>query len=205
KCKDISNETESKIMSISEARRNEGFKSMKSVVHEVYEQVEERAGQKSTTTGIPTGYRDLDFMTSGFNRNDLIILAARPSMGKTAVALNIAGHVGTSKDKYTVAIFSLEMGADQIVTRMISSKGMSDATKLRQGNVEHQDWDNFPTALGQLADAHIFVDGSPGIRVRDIRSKCMRLVQEPGLDRVIVVYLQLIQGYGTRSSDSRQQ
>ncbi|WP_052255251.1 replicative DNA helicase [Salinicoccus sp. YB14-2] len=202
---DILNEAESKIMSISEARRNEGFKSMKSVVHEVYEQVEERAGQKSMTTGIPTGYRDLDFMTSGFNRNDLIILAARPSMGKTAFALNIAGHVGTSQDKYTVAIFSLEMGADQLVTRMISSKGMIDATKLRQGNLEHQDWDNFTTAIGQLADSKIFIDDSPGIRVSDIRSKCMRLKQEHGLDMVIIDYLQLIQGSGTRSSDNRQQ
>ena len=178
---------------------------MKSVVHEVYEQVEERAGQKSTTTGIPTGYRDLDFMTSGFNRNDLIILAARPSMGKTAFALNIAGHVGTSQDKYTVAIFSLEMGADQLVTRMISSKGMIDATKLRQGNLEHQDWDNFTTAIGQLADSKIFIDDSPGIRVSDIRSKCMRLKQEHGLDMVIIDYLQLIQGSGTRGSDNRQQ
>src|SRR5699024_5684390 len=114
-------------MSISESRRNEGFKSMKSVVHEVDEQVGSRARQTTSTTGIPPGYRDLDFMTSGYNRNDLIILAARPSMGKTAYAMNIAGHVGTSADSYTVAIFSLEMGADQLVSRMLSSQGMIDA------------------------------------------------------------------------------
>src|SRR5699024_6516006 len=97
-------------MSSSESRRHDGFKSMQSGVQEVDEQVEARAGHTTSTTGIPTGYRDLDFMTSGFNRNDLVILAARPSMGKTAFALNIAGHVGTSADSYTVAIFSLEMG-----------------------------------------------------------------------------------------------
>ena len=183
---DLLTEAEGKIMSISESRRNEGFKSMKSVVHEVYEQVEARAGQTTSTTGIPTGYRDLDFMTSGFNRNDLIILAARPSMGKTAFALNIAGHVGTSADSYTVAIFSLEMGADQLVSRMISSQGMIDATKLRQGNLGHDDWDNFTTAIGSLADSKIFIDDTPGIRVNDIRSKCMRLKQEHGLDMVII-------------------
>jgi replicative DNA helicase len=202
---DLLNEAESRVMSVSEARRNEGFKSMKSIVHEVYEQVESRAARGSTTTGIPTGYRDLDFMTSGFNRNDLIILAARPSMGKTAFALNIAGHVGTSQDNYTVAIFSLEMGADQLVSRMISSKGMIDATKIRQGNLEQQDWDNFTTAIGQLADSKIFIDDTPGIRVSDIRSKCLRLKQEHGLDMIIIDYLQLIQGSGTRRSDNRQQ
>ncbi|OZT76256.1 replicative DNA helicase [Salinicoccus roseus] len=202
---DLLTEAESRIMSISEGRRNEGFKSMKSVVHEVYEQVEARAGQTDTTTGIPTGYRDLDFMTSGFNRNDLIILAARPSMGKTAFALNIAGHVGTSAEKHTVAIFSLEMGADQLVSRMISSQGMIDATKLRQGNLNHDDWDNFTTAIGSLAESKIFIDDAPGIRVNDIRSKCMRLKQEHGLDMVIIDYLQLIQGSSNKRSDNRQQ
>ncbi len=173
---DLLTEAESRIMSISEGRRNEGFKSMKSVVHEVYEQVEARAGQTDTTTGIPTGYRDLDFMTSGFNRNDLIILAARPSMGKTAFALNIAGHVGTSA-----------------------------RTKLRQGNLNHDDWDNFTTAIGSLAESKIFIDDAPGIRVNDIRSKCMRLKQEHGLDMVIIDYLQLIQGSSNKRSDNRQQ
>ncbi len=202
---DLLTEAESRIMSISESRRNEGFKSMKSVVHEVYEQVEARAGQTDTTTGIPTGYRDLDFMTSGFNRNDLIILAARPSMGKTAFALNIAGHAGTSAENHTVAIFSLEMGADQLVSRMISSQGMIDATKLRQGNLGHDDWDNFTTAISSLAESKIFIDDSPGIRVNDIRSKCMRLKQEHGLDMVIIDYLQLIQGSSSKRSDNRQQ
>ncbi len=202
---DLLTEAEGKIMSISENRRNEGFKSMKSVVHEVYEQVEARAGQTDNTTGIPTGYRDLDFMTSGFNRNELIIIAARPSMGKTAFALNIAGHVGTSADQQTVAIFSLEMGADQLVSRMISSQGMIDATKLRQGNLGHDDWDNFTTAIGSLAESRIFIDDTPGIRVNDIRSKCMRLKQEHGLDMVIIDYLQLIQSSSNKRSDNRQQ
>src|SRR5699024_10592497 len=133
--------------------------------------------------------RDLDFMTSGFNRNDLVILAARPSMGKTAFALNIAGHVGTSADSYTVAIFSLEMGADQLVSRMISSQGIIDATKLRQGNLGHDDWDKFTTPIGSLSYPNIFIADTPGIRMSDIRSKCMRLKQEHGLDMVIFAYL----------------
>lgn len=167
-------EAESRIMGVSEGRRSDGFKSMKEVVHEVYEQIESLAGNNTGITGIPTGYRDLDFMTSGFGRNDLIILAARPSMGKTAFALNIAGHVGTSPDGYTVAVFSLEMGADQLVSRMISSQGMIDATKLRQGSLDHQDWDNFTTAIGTLANSKIFIDDSAGIRVNEIRAKCLR-------------------------------
>lgn len=179
-------------MGVSEGRRNDGFKSMKDVVHEVYEQIEALAGNNTGITGIPTGFRDLDFMTSGFGRNDLIILAARPSMGKTAFALNIASHVGTSPDGYTVAVFSLEMGADQLVSRMISSQGMIDATKLRQGSLDHQDWDNFTTAIGTLANSKIFIDDSAGIRVNEIRAKCLRLKQEHGLDMVIIDYLQLI-------------
>ncbi|HBV22792.1 MAG TPA: replicative DNA helicase [Jeotgalicoccus sp.] len=198
-------EAESRIMGVSEGRRSDGFKSMKEVVHEVYEQIESLAGNNTGITGIPTGYRDLDFMTSGFGRNDLIILAARPSMGKTAFALNIAGHVGTSPDGYTVAVFSLEMGADQLVSRMISSQGMIDATKLRQGALDHQDWDNFTTAIGTLANSKIFIDDSAGIRVNEIRAKCLRLKQEHGLDMVIIDYLQLIQGSGSRQGENRQQ
>ncbi|HIW39157.1 MAG TPA: replicative DNA helicase, partial [Candidatus Jeotgalicoccus stercoravium] len=202
---DLLSEAEARIMGVSEGRRNDGFKSMKDVVHEVYEQIEALAGNNTGITGIPTGFRDLDFMTSGFGRNDLIILAARPSMGKTAFALNIASHVGTSPDGYTVAVFSLEMGADQLVSRMISSQGMIDATKLRQGSLDHQDWDNFTTAIGTLANSKIFIDDSAGIRVNEIRAKCLRLKQEHGLDMVIIDYLQLIQGSGSRQGENRQQ
>src|SRR5699024_1672300 len=202
---DLLSEAEARIMGVSEGRRIDGFKSMKDVVHEVYEQIEDLEGNNTVITGIPTGFRDLDFMTSGFGRNDLIILAARPSMGKTAFALNIASHVGTSPDGYTVAVFSLEMGADQLVSRMISSQGMIDATKLRQGSLDHQDWDNFTTAIGTLANSKIFIDDSAGIRVNEIRAKCLRLKQEHGLDMVIIDYLQLIQGSGSRQGENRQQ
>lgn len=202
---DLLSEAEARIMGVSEGRRNDGFKSMKDVVHEVYEQIEALAGNDNGITGIPTGFRDLDFMTSGFGRNDLIILAARPSMGKTAFALNIASHVGTAPAGYTVAVFSLEMGADQLVSRMISSQGMIDATKLRQGSLDHQDWDNFTTAIGTLANSKIFIDDSAGIRVNEIRAKCLRLKQEHGLDMVIIDYLQLIQGSGSRQGENRQQ
>src|SRR5699024_1469118 len=154
---------------------------------------------------IPTGFRDLDFMTSGFGRKDLIILAARPSMGKTAFALNIASHVGASRDGYTVAVFFIEMGADQLVSRMISSQGLIVARMLGLGYLYHQDWDNFTTAIGTLANSKIFIDDSAGIRVNEIRAKCLRLKQEHGLDMVIIDYLQLIQGSGSRQGENRQQ
>src|SRR5699024_7424315 len=165
---DLLSEAEARIMGVSEGRRNDGFKSMKDVVHEVYEQIEALAGNNTGITGIPTGVRDLDFMTSGFGRNDLIILAARPSIGRTAVALNIVKYVCTSTDGYTVAVFSLEMGAYQLVSRRISSQGMIYATKLRQGCLDHQDWDNFTTAIGTFANSKFFIDDSAGISVNEI-------------------------------------
>ena len=201
----ILNDAERSILELSSTRENEGFQDIRDVLGQVYENAEELDQNSGQTPGIPTGYRDLDQMTAGFNRNDLIILAARPSVGKTAFALNIAQKVATNDAMYTVGIFSLEMGADQLATRMICSSGNVDSNRLRTGTMTEEDWNRFTIAVGKLSRTKIFIDDTPGIRITDIRSKCRRLKQEHGLDMIVIDYLQLIQGSGSRSSDNRQQ
>lgn len=197
------NEAEKNILEVS-GRTNAGsFKEIKDVLIEVYDNIEQLHQNSGAVTGVPTGYRDLDKITSGFQRNDLIIIAARPSVGKTAFALNIAQNVATKTDE-SVAIFSLEMGADQLVSRMLCAEGNIDSQRLRTGNLESDDWGKLTMAMGSLSNAGIFIDDSPGIRVSEIRSKCRRLKQEHGLGMIIIDYLQLIQGSGN-SQENRQQ
>ena len=155
-------------------------------------------------TGIATGFAELDKMTAGFQRNDLIIVGARPSVGKTAFALNIAQNVATKTDE-NVAIFSLEMGAEQLVMRMLCAEGNIDAQRLRTGSLTDEDWGKLTMAMGSLSNAGIFIDDSPGVRVQDIRAKCRRLKQEQGgLGMILIDYLQLVLGSG-RSGENRQQ
>ncbi|UOB20528.1 replicative DNA helicase [Macrococcus armenti] len=202
-------DAEKRIMEVSTSRGSDGFKEIKDVLTQVFNNAEELDKNQGQTPGIPTGYRDLDQMTAGFNRNDLIIIAARPSVGKTAFALNIATQVAThdrgDEAPYSVGIFSLEMGADQLATRMICSTGNVDSNRLRTGTMDGDDWNRFTVAVGKLSKTNIFIDDTPGIRITDIRSKCRRLKQEHGLDMILIDYLQLIQGSGSRSSDNRQQ
>ena len=200
---DALNEAEKNILAVSSRSNTGAFQAIKDVLIDVYDNIERLHQSSGDVTGIPTGYRDLDRMTSGFQRNDLIIIAARPSVGKTAFALNIAQNVATRTDE-NVAIFSLEMGADQLATRMLCAEGNIDSQRLRTGNLEHDDWGKLTMAMGSLSNAGIYIDDSPGIRVSDIRSKCRRLKQEHGLGMIIIDYLQLIQGSG-RSSENRQQ
>lgn len=159
--------------------------------------------QKGEVTGIPTGFTELDKMTAGFQRNDLIIVAARPSVGKTAFSLNIAQNVATKTDE-NVAIFSLEMGSDQLVMRMLCAEGNIDAQRLRTGSLTSDDWAKLTMAMGSLSNAGIYIDDTPGIKVNEIRAKCRRLKQEQGLGMVLIDYLQLIQGSG-KSGENRQQ
>ena len=159
--------------------------------------------QKGEVTGIPTGFTELDKMTAGFQRNDLIIVAARPSVGKTAFSLNIAQNVATKTDE-NVAIFSLEMGADQLVMRMLCAEGNIDAQRLRTGSLTSDDWAKLTMAMGSLSNAGIYIDDTPGIKVNEIRAKCRRLKQEQGLGMILIDYLQLIQGSG-KSGENRQQ
>lgn len=194
----ILSDAERRILELSSNRQSDGFKDIRDVLGQVYETAEELDQNSGQTPGIPTGYRDLDQMTAGFNRNDLIILAARPSVGKTAFALNIAQKVATHEGNYTVGIFSLEMGADQLATRMICSSGNVDSNRLRTGTMTEEDWNRFTIAVGKLSRTKIFIDDTPGIRITDLRSKCRRLKQEHGLDMIVIDYLQLIQGSGSR-------
>src|SRR5699024_5579908 len=153
-------------------------------------------------TGLTTGYHHLDEITSGLHADELIILAARPGVGKTAFALNVAQNIGTSTDE-TVALFSLEMGAEQLVNRMLCAEGNIDAGRLRNGQLTEEEFNQLIFAMGSLANANIFIDDTPGIRTPEIRAKCRRLKQEQGdLGLIVIDYLQLIEG---SNRESRQQ
>src|SRR5690625_4672922 len=200
---EVLDEAERSILEVSGRKNVNAFKPIKDVLINVYDNIEQLHHAKDDVTGIPTGFRDLDGMTAGFQKNDLIIIAARPSVGKTAFALNIAQNVAINTDE-NVAIFSLEMGAEQLVQRMLCAEGNIDSQRLRTGKLEQEDWGKLTMAMGSLSHAGIYIDDSPGIRVTDIRSKCRRLKQEHGLGMIIIDYLQLIQG-SENSKENRQQ
>lgn len=200
---DVLNDAEKSILEVSSRKRTSDFKSIKDVLIDVFDNIEQLHRNNSDITGVPTGFKDLDRITSGFQPNDLIIIAARPSVGKTAFALNVAQNVAVNSDT-NVAIFSLEMGAEQLVQRMLCAEGNIDATRLRNGQLEPEDWGKLTMAMGSLSNAGIFIDDSPGIRVSEIRSKCRRLQQEHGLGMILIDYLQLIQG-SPSSRENRQQ
>ncbi|MDF2558292.1 MAG: replicative helicase [Bacillales bacterium] len=201
---ELLDETEKKILEISNRKNAKAFQEIKDVVFQAYSKIDMISQLKGEVTGIPTGYKELDRLTAGFQRNDLIIVAARPSVGKTAFVLNIAQNVAKQAKAFRVAIFSLEMGAEQLVMRMLSAEGNVDAQKLRTGKLENTDWKNLQMAASSLEKTNIFIDDTPGIRVSEIRSKCRRLKQEHGLDLIMIDYLQLIQG-SEKSRENRQQ
>ncbi|MEQ6376375.1 replicative DNA helicase [Bacillaceae bacterium S4-13-56] len=199
----VLNDAEKTILEVSQRKNAGSFKNIKDVLIEVYDNIEKLHHRKADVTGVPTGFRDLDRITSGFQPNDLIIIAARPSVGKTAFALNIAQNVAIHGNE-NVAIFSLEMGAEQLVMRMLCAEGNIDSQRLRTGSLESEDWSKLTMAMGSLSNAGIYIDDTPGIRVNEIRSKCRRLKQEHGLGMILIDYLQLIQGSGS-SRENRQQ
>lgn len=196
-------EAEKQIMEVAQRKNSGDFQDIKDVLVQAYDNIELLHNRKGDTTGIPTGFAELDRMTAGFQRNDLIIVAARPSVGKTAFALNIAQNVGT-KTEENVAIFSLEMGAEQLVMRMLCAEGNIDAQNLRTGSLTNEDWGKLTMAMGSLSNSGIYIDDTPGIKIGEIRSKCRRLKQEHGLGMILIDYLQLIQGSGN-SKENRQQ
>lgn len=200
---DLLSDAEKNIMEVAQRKNVGAFHNIKDVLVRTYDNIEQLYNRKGDITGIATGFVELDKMTAGFQRNDLIIVAARPSVGKTAFALNIAQNVATKTDE-NVAIFSLEMGAEQLVMRMLCAEGNINAQNLRTGALTDEDWSKLTMAMGSLSNAGIFIDDTPGIRVSEIRSKCRRLKQEHGLSMVLIDYLQLIQGSG-RSKENRQQ
>lgn len=198
----ILDEAEQAIMNVSEQRSTTGFKSISDVLNSTIEQIDQLYQNNDDITGLPTGYRDLDKMTAGLQDDELVIIAARPAVGKTAFALNIAQNVGTKTDK-TVAIFSLEMGAESLVNRMLCAEGSIDAGHLRTGQLSEEEWNNLIVAMGSLAKASIYIDDTPGNKMAEIRAKCRRLAKEKGnLGLIVVDYLQLIEG---SNKESRQQ
>ena len=201
---DLLDHAEKTILEISQNKASGRFQNIQDVLVDVYDNIEQLHNQQDEVTGIATGFRDLDHITSGFQKNDLIIVAARPSVGKTAFALNIAQNVAVNSDE-NVAIFSLEMGADQLVMRMLCAEGNIDSQRLRTGKLQEEDWRKLTMAMGSLSNAGIYIDDTPGIKVNEIRSKCRRLKQESGLGMVLIDYLQLIQGSSASSRENRQQ
>lgn len=197
-------DAEKNILAITQAGSvGKGFTPIKDVLLNTFERIEFLFNNKGNVTGIPSGYPDLDKMTSGFQRSDLIILAARPAVGKTAFALNVAQNIAV-RARESVAIFSLEMGKEQLVQRMLCAEANIDAGKMRTGFLDEDDWPKLTMAVGTLSEAPIFIDDTPGITVQDIRAKCRRLKQEQGsLGLIMIDYLQLISGKG--KGDNRQQ
>jgi len=191
----ILDDAESAIFAVAEDRLKAGFVPMAELVKESYPKIEQLFEQKRLVTGVPTGFVDLDTMTRGFQAGDLVIVAARPSMGKTSLALNMAQHVGTKTDR-TVGLFSLEMSKEQLFLRLLTSEARIDAHRLRGGFLGERDWGKLSQAIGTLSDAKIFIDDTPSIGVLEMRAKCRRLKSEHGLHLVIVDYIQLMQGRG---------
>ncbi|MDD3419855.1 MAG: replicative DNA helicase [Candidatus Gastranaerophilales bacterium] len=185
---------EKKIFSIAQKRVTTDLIHVKDLVVTGYEQIEARYNNRNELSGVPTGFYDLDNQTSGLNKSDLIILAARPAMGKTSFALNIALNVALKK-KTPVAIFSLEMSKEQLIQRLLCSQAEIDASRLRSGHMQSEDWASLTKAMGELADAPIFIDDTPAVSVMDIRAKCRRLCMEHGnLGLIAIDYLQLMEG-----------
>jgi replicative DNA helicase len=196
-------EAEKSILEVAQRKNAGAFHNIKDVLVRTYDNIEEMHNRVGEITGLETGFVELDRMTAGFQRNDLIIVGARPSVGKTAFALNVAQNVA-KKTGENIAIFSLEMGAEQLVMRLLCAEGNIDAQRLRTGSLTEDDWGKLTMAMGSLSNTGIFIDDTPGVRVGDIRSKCRRLKQEHGLGMILIDYLQLILGSG-RSGENRQQ
>ena len=201
---DILDEAEKQMQNVIKNRMGTEFRTIQDVLFKAQADLEELSKQKGEITGIPTGFYDLDRITKGLHPNELIIVAARPAMGKTAFALNLAVNMAVNAKK-SVALFNMEMGAEQLINRMFASVGQIDMGKVLTGKLEHQDWKRINEAISRLADTKMFIDDTPGMTVSEIRAKCRRLANSSdGLDVVIIDYLQLISG-GAKYAGQRQQ
>lgn len=195
---------EKKILNIVKNRKSSEFKSIKEVLIKTESDLEKLAQSKGEITGLATGWYDFDKLTTGLHENEFIIIAARPAMGKTAFALNMATHIAMTQKK-SVALFNLEMGAEQLALRILASVGQIEGFKMRTGNLMNTDWKRLNEATAQLADTNLFIDDTPGITIGEIRAKCRRLASsDKGLGIVIIDYLQLISG-GKNYGANRQQ
>ena len=198
---EIAELAEQKIYNVRQGREIKGLSHIKSVIMDLYAQLDERSRSDSDIPGLSTGFRELDQALTGLNKSDLILVAARPGMGKTAFALNLALNAAKSSGK-DVAVFQLEMSKDQLAARFLSSEALLDSQKLKTGNLTQDDWVKIARATSVLAKTHIYVDDNPAITVAEIKAKCRRLGESLGL--IVIVYIQLMQT-GGRRSDNRVQ
>ena len=195
---------EKKIFDIIQHKNQKSYTPIKDVLVESFTKLEELYNQKSKITGVPTGFADLDNQTAGLHGSDLILLAARPAMGKTAFALNIAAHAAI-RENVPVALFSLEMSKDQLVNRILCMEAMVDSNKVRTGKLEEDDWTKLAGVVGPISDSGIYIDDTPGISIMEIRTKCRKLKMEKDIGLIVIDYIQLIQGSGNRKNGSREQ
>ena len=201
---DILDSAEKGILNVVKTRKGTEFRSIQEVLFKTQSDLEKLARNKGEITGLSTGFYEIDRITSGLHPNELIIIAARPAMGKTAFALNLATNIAENQSK-AVALFNMEMGAEQLAIRMLSSAGQIDQNKLKRGYFEHDDWKRINQAMSRLADTKLFIDDTPGMTMSEIKAKCRRLAsQKDGLAIVIIDYLTLIQG-STKYQGNRQQ
>ncbi len=198
----ILEDTEKRVFNLVQRRNTGEFVPIRQVVMNAMDQIEKASRNKGSVTGIATGFIDLDYRTAGMQPSDLVLIAARPSMGKTAFVLNIAQHVAFKLDQ-TVAIFSLEMSKEQLVNRLFSLESRVDAQKLRTGNLSDGDWEKLIETAGVIGQSNLIIDDTPGISIAELRSKCRKYKLEHGLKMIIIDYLQLMSGSG--KGDSRQQ
>lgn len=199
----ILGDTEKKVFQLVQKRNTGDYVSIREVVSNAMDRIEKASKLKGAVTGIPTGFLDLDFKTAGMQPSDLILIAARPSMGKTAFVLNIAQHVAFEK-KETVAVFSLEMSKEQLVNRLFSLESRVSSQNIRTGNLSDMEWEKLIESAGMIGKSNLIIDDTPGITVAELRSKCRKYKLEHNLQMIIIDYLQLMSG-GGRSGDSRQQ
>ena len=201
---DIMEGAEKKIFDIMQQKNQKSYTPIKDVLVESFTKLEELYNRKQHITGVPTGFSELDYKTAGLHGSDLILIAARPAMGKTAFALNIATNASV-RAKVPVAVFSLEMSKDQLVNRILCSEAMVDSNKVRTGKLEENDWTKLAESIGPLSEAEIYIDDTPGISVTEIRAKCRKLKLEKNIGMVVIDYLQLVQGSNKRNGSREQE
>ena len=195
---------EKKVFDLAQKKNVKGYTQIKDVLAESIQKIEELYNKKGNITGISTGFTDLDNMTAGLQNSDLIIVAARPAMGKSAFAINIATNAAV-KSNVPVAIFNLEMSKEQVGNRILCSEAMIDSNKVRTGQLGDDDWVKLANTIGNLSEAPIYIDDTPGISIMEIRAKCRKLKLEKNIGLVVIDYLQLIQGTGGRNSSREQE
>ena len=201
---DIMESAEKKIFDIMQNKDKKGYAPIQDILVESFNQLEELYNRKQHITGVPSGFIELDYKTAGFHGSDLVLIAARPAMGKSAFALNIATNAAV-RANVPVVIFSLEMSKEQMVNRILCSEAMVDSNKVRTGKIDDDDWIKLADTMGDLSEAPIYIDDTPGISINEIRAKCRKLKLEKNIGLVVIDYLQLVQGSSKRASSSREQ